>query len=716
MRAFIRHVLHWLIQRLFRVRVTGWDQPIDTSRVLIVANHASFLDGLLLGLFLPVEPLFIVHTSIARSGWFRLLLSQVNYLTVDTTSPLTMKKVIRLLESGQPVMIFPEGRITITGSMMKIYDGPAFVAARTGATLLRVHLASTEYSLFSRLTGKAPRRLLPQVTLTILPPTHIPMPEAPMARQRRRLAGEHLRRLMQEMSFAARPSQTLYGALCDAIALHGRGYRLIEDLKQIEYSYQDLLKMTLMLTRLVERATPEVTEGQRIGLLLPNLTPTVALIFGLTARQRIPAMLNYTSGSDALQAACDAATLSVIVTSHAFVEQAKLAERLATLRNVRLLYLEELREQINWRDKLWLLGNALWRPRAFERPATPETAAVVLFTSGSEGKPKGVVLPHRALLANLAQIRAVIDLSQNDRFLNALPIFHAFGLTAGTLLPILSGSGLFLYPSPLHYRLIPEVAYDRNCTVLFGTSTFLGQYGRFANPYDFFKLRHVIAGAEKLTDPVRMLWSEKFGLRILEGYGTTETAPVLATNTPLACRFGSVGELLPGIEYRLLPVSGIERGGMLHVRGPNVMAGYLKVDAPGVLQPPESECGPGWYETGDVVEVDADGFVHIVGRVKRFAKVAGEMVSLETVERVAQAAAPGFAHGATSQPDVARGEALVLFTTDATLTRERLQQQARELGVAELAVPRKIVPLASLPLLGTGKTDYVTLKRLAEEV
>jgi acyl-[acyl-carrier-protein]-phospholipid O-acyltransferase/long-chain-fatty-acid--[acyl-carrier-protein] ligase len=444
--------------------------------------------------------------------------------------------------------------------------------------------------------------------------------------------------------------------------------------------------------------------------------PTVGLIFGLTARRRIPAMLNYTAGVEAMQAAIAAAEIRTIVTSRAFVEQAKLADKLAGLSGVQLVYLEDVRERIGLADKLWLIAYAIHFPRAFALPASPEEAAVVLFTSGSEGKPKGVVLPHRAILANIAQIRSVIDFSVYDKVLNALPIFHSFGLTAGALLPVLSGASLFLYPSPLHYRVIPELAYDRGCTILFGTSTFLANYAKFANPYDFYRLRYVVAGAEKLSEAVRATWFEKFGVRIFEGYGATETAPVLAVNTPMAYKTGTVGNLLPGIEYKLLPVPGIERGGILHVRGPNVMAGYLKADRPGEMQPPVSEAGDGWYETGDVVELDEDGFVKIVGRVKRFAKIAGEMVSLEVVEKLAIATSPAMVHAASSQPDPAKGEALVLFTTDGDLSRELLAAKARETGVPELAVPRKIHRVEALPLLGTGKVDYVTLKRLAEAV
>lgn len=713
MRKLLRPLLRGLARLLFRVDIQFRQSDFSHERLLIVANHESFLDGLLLGLFLPIDPVFVVHTSIANNFWFRILLSQVDYLAVDPTSPMAMKKVIRLIESGRPVVIFPEGRITLTGSLMKVYDGPAFVAAKTGATVIPVRLDGASRSYFSRLSGRHPKEIFPKIKLTVLPEAHFPMPEAATAKLRRRKAGEQMRRLMQEMIFASRPEQTIYTALCDAAEIFGRGRRPFEDVKQVEYSYNDLLKMALILSRQVERMSKP---GERVGLLLPNLVPTLGLIFGLSARRRVPAMLNYTAGVDAMQAACDGAEIRTIITSRAFVEQGKLTDKLAGLKGVQIHYLEDIREQIGLADKLWLMGYAIHFPRAFELKTSPEEAAVVLFTSGSEGKPKGVVLPHRAILANIAQIRAVIDFSVYDKVLNALPIFHSFGLTAGALLPVLNGASLFLYPSPLHYRVIPELAYDRGCTVLFGTSTFLANYAKFANPYDFYRLRYVVAGAEKLSEAVRSQWFEKFGLRIFEGYGATETAPVIAVNTPMAYKTGTVGNLLPGIEHRLLPVSGIEHGGILHVRGPNVMAGYLKSDQPGVLQPPLSELGDGWYETGDVVQIDEDGFVKIVGRVKRFAKIAGEMVSLEVAEKIAVATSPDKAHAVSSQPDASKGEALVLFTTDGELSRELLAAKARELGVPELAVPRKIHRVESLPLLGTGKVDYVTLKRLAEAV
>lgn len=710
MKSVIRIILKNVLQFLFRVRVTGLDESIDTKRLLIIANHESFLDGLLLGLFLPYDAVFVVHTGVTRSWFFRLVLSLADYLAVDPTSPMAIKKVVKLVESGRPVVIFPEGRITVTGSLMKVYEGPAFVAAKTGATILPVRLDGPARSYFSRISGKYPRRLFPRVTISVLATTTIAMPEADTAKHRRRMAGEAMRRLMQKMLFESHPKQTLYSGLLDAMSIYGRNRRLVEDVKQIEYSYSDMLKMTLALGRIVAKHSEPC---ECVGILMPNMAATVCMMIGTSAQNRIPAMLNYKAGASGMQDACTAAKIRTIFASRAFIEQAKLEADMAAIKGIDILYLEDLRPSMGLGDKLWVL-TGMMIPRLMEQRSDPESTAVVLFTSGSEGKPKGVVLSHRALLSNIAQIRSVIDFSSEDKVLNALPIFHSFGLTGGALLPIMTGMNLFLYPTPLHYRVIPEIAYDRSCSVLFGTSTFLANYAKFAHPYDFYRLRYVVAGAEKLSTPVRDLWFEKFGIRILEGYGATETAPVLAVNTPMAYRSGTVGQLLPCVEHHLIPVPGIEKGGMLHVRGPNVMSGYYRFDAPGQLQPPSSEAGEGWYETGDVVSIDNDGFVSIVGRVKRFAKVAGEMVSLEVVEKLAAQASPAAIHGASTQADGARGEAIVLFTTDAALTRDALSASAKTLGIPEIAVPRKIQRVDALPLLGTGKTDYVSLKKLAE--
>jgi acyl-[acyl-carrier-protein]-phospholipid O-acyltransferase/long-chain-fatty-acid--[acyl-carrier-protein] ligase len=505
------------------------------------------------------------------------------------------------------------------------------------------------------------------------------------------------------------PQGTLFSTLVDACQRFGRHHHgQWEDMKPARYTYGDLLKITLALGRL---ACKETREGEHVGVLMPNMTATVGLMLGLSAFLRIPCMLNYTAGTEGMQNACYTAGIQTVFTSREFLKKANLTEQVAALRDVRLLYLEDLRPRFSLADKLWLMGFALHFPSRAVPAGDPESPAVVLFTSGSEGKPKGVVLSHRALLANVAQIMSIIEFRRDDLILNALPIFHSFGLTGGVVLPIVSGARLLLYTSPLHFKVIPELVRDKGCTITFSTGTFLNQYARNAGPGDFKSLRLVVAGAEKLADPVRRLWREQFDIEILEGYGATEMAPVISANLPRDNRPGTVGPLLPGIEYRVVPIEGIPWGGELHVRGPNLMSGYYRYERPAVLEPPHSSIGPGWHDTGDVVEVDKDGYITIAGRLKRFAKVAGEMVSLEVSESIARAASSDAMHAATCVADHSRGESIILFTTDSDLTRDELVSAAQGLGYPEIAVPRKIHWLDNLPVLGTGKIDYVALQK-----
>jgi acyl-[acyl-carrier-protein]-phospholipid O-acyltransferase/long-chain-fatty-acid--[acyl-carrier-protein] ligase len=378
---------------------------------------------------------------------------------------------------------------------------------------------------------------------------------------------------------------------------------------------------------------------------------------------------------------------------------------------VRFIWLEDVRTSIGLKAKLRAKLDA-WRARRLPGASSdPDTPAVVLFTSGSEGAPKGVVLSHRNLLVNCAQLSSVVDFHGGDIVFNAMPMFHAFGLTGGTILPLVSGVRTFHYPSPLHYRVVPALIYDTDATICFGTDTFLNGWARYAHPYDFYAMRYIFAGAEKVREETKRLFADRFGARILEGYGATETAPVLSINTAMHSRNGTVGRFLPGIESRLEPVAGVDVGGRLHVRGPNVMLGYLRETAPGVLEPPEG----GWYDTGDIVSIDAAGFVTILGRVKRFAKIGGEMVSMTAAETLVAALWPDAQHAVINLPDARKGEYLLLVTTRANVEPRDILAFARERGIPEIMVPRAILHVPSVPLLGTGKVDYPAVMSLVEQ-
>jgi acyl-[acyl-carrier-protein]-phospholipid O-acyltransferase/long-chain-fatty-acid--[acyl-carrier-protein] ligase len=425
-------------------------------------------------------------------------------------------------------------------------------------------------------------------------------------------------------------------------------------------------------------------------------------------------MINFTAGAASIRASCLAASVKTVVTSRAFVDKGRLQPLVDEIaKSIPIIYVEDIRASITTSDKLrGMLRGA--KPMVTRRADDP---AAILFTSGSEGTPKGVVLSHRNLLANIAQCINRVDANGEDKVFNALPVFHSFGLTAGMLMPLVSGIPIYMYPTPLHYRIIPELVYGTGSTLLFGTDTFLNGYARVAHPYDFHKVRFIMAGAEAVKDRTRAVYAERFGVRILEGYGVTETAPVLAMNSPIANKVGTVGRLSPLMQHRLEPVPGIEAHqgdsdvGRLYVKGPNVMLGYYRAERPGIIEAPVD----GWHDTGDIVAIDPQGYITIKGRAKRFAKIGGEMISLSAVEALASEVWPSVISIVVSVPDARKGERLVLLTQDAKAKREEFLRHAKSRGLSELSVPAEIMVVERIPLLGSGKPDFVAAAKLARE-
>jgi len=703
----------------YRVEVRGLEHCEQAGpRVLVIANHTSLLDGALLYLYLPKPLTFAINTRIAARWYFRPFLKLVQIYRMDPANALAIKGIVSHLREDRWAVIFPEGRITLTGALMKIYEGPGMVAEKTGATLLPVGIEGTQYTYLSYLGDLVRQRCFPKITITVLPPVVLRFPDELTGHARRKSAARAVGDLMLKLAYVnCYRDTTLFEALIGAMRTHGANQVIAEDPRREPLTYRQLLARAFILGRAIAEQT---VEGEHVGVMLPNSTTVLTLFVALHGRARVPAMINFSAGSQSVVAALETASIRLVYTSRQFVERAELTAVVhAVEERARVIYLEDLAERIPLSHKLHGLLAARMAGVAYprrHRQRSADSAAAILFTSGSEGIPKGVVLSHRNLLSNRAQTHTLIGLNRRDIVFNALPVFHSFGLTAGTLLPLLAGAKIFFYPTPLHHRMIPELCYELGATVLFGTNSFLSAYARSAHPYDFYRMRFVIAGAEKLQPETRNIWAERFGIRVLEGYGATEASPVVSVNTPMGNRPGTVGRLLTGIDYYLEPVEGIAEGGKLVIRGPNIMKGYLYHGSEGAIAPPATSRGSGWYDTGDLAEVDSDGYMRVIGRSRRFAKVGGEMVSLTAVEELAANVWPKGHHAAVCVADSRKGESIVLISDRKGAERRQLLDYAREAGISELCVPRRVLVVDSLPLLGSGKVDYPRTLALVKQL
>jgi acyl-[acyl-carrier-protein]-phospholipid O-acyltransferase/long-chain-fatty-acid--[acyl-carrier-protein] ligase len=706
--SWMNDFLSIVFRAFYRLEVSGLDNVAKAGDNAIIAlNHVSFLDPPLAASILPKRPVFAIDVAMSKHWWIQPILKLVRTMALDPLKPFSLRTIINAVRDGNMLVIFPEGRITVTGSLMKVYDGAGLIADKSDAMVVPVRIEGPEATIFSRLKrSQVRRRLFPKITVTILEPLQLKIDPDIKGRKRRQVAGAKLYEIMSDMIFRTTSTdRTVVEALIDAAKIHGPNWLAVEDPVSGQMTYKRLLQAVAVLGA---KLIPLAPVGRALGVMLPTSNGGVVTFLAVMSAGRVPAMINFTAGAANILAACRAADLDTILTSRAFVEKGRLDNLVAQLeKQVRIVYLEDIRPTIGFLDKL--RGALHWNKPLVARK--PDDWAAILFTSGSEGVPKGVVLSHRNMLANVAQAAARIDFGREDKLFNVLPIFHSFGLTAGTVLPLISGVPLYLYPSPLHYRTVPELVYGVCATALFGTDTFLNGYARVANPYDFRSLRYVLAGAEPVKEATRQIYLEKFGLRILEGYGVTECSPVMALNTPMFNKFGSVGRLLPGMTAKLEKVEGVDEGGRLYVKGPNVMLGYVRADKPGVLEPPPE----GWHDTGDIVTIDEQGFVTIKGRAKRFAKVGGEMVSLAAVEMLAADLWPDNQTAVASVPDARKGERLIMVTDKHGATRSEFMTYARSRHASELMLPAEVIVLDKLPMLGSGKVDNLTLTKFVRE-
>jgi len=710
--------LKFLLQLVYGFRAYNLQVLEAPGPVLLLPNHVSWWDWLLIGACLETDWKFVTSRQAAEVSWIhkKFMINRRTF-PVDMNSPYAVKHMAEYLQKGGRLVLFPEGRLSRTGSLMKLFDGTGFLIFKTRAKVITAYLRGASHLPWSPNPNR--KKWFPRLSVHFSEILSPPKQEHVSVTEARGHLTDWLRDQMVRQQFETEMS---FGpkTVPEGIVRMGRRepkFVLLQDVTMQTLTFRRfLIGAELMAAQWQKRFGEEQT---RVGILLPNVNAMPVVTLSLWLASKVPAILNYSTGAATLLACARLAGLKEIITSKAFLERLKLDLEPFKAAGINLIFLEDVRAEISERQKFAAALRSHLGIHANHHEAQPEETAVILFTSGSEGEPKGVELTHRNLIANIQQMLSVIDLLETERFFNALPLFHSFGLAVGLLLPLMKGVFVFLYPSPLHYRVVPSAFYNLDCTVFFGTNTFLTGYARKAHSQDFRSLRYLFAGAEKVQENTALVWMRKFGVRVLEGYGATECSPCLTVNTPARRRNGSAGQFLPHIEYRLEHVEGVsdvaaekhEHAGRLFVRGPNVMRGYLNADANAKFQ-----ALGGWYDTGDIVKVDADGYLFVLGRLKRFAKISGEMVSLTAVEEALAGAFPKyglkFAVAVVARPDEAKGEKLIAVTQEPKLTLEEVREAVRARGLNNLAAPRELKVLHEFPRLGTGKIHHRELEKL----
>ena len=714
MKEFVRLCLKFILKLMKTKCIFNFDVRKLPTKGVYVVNHVSYLDPIMLFAFLPGNPVFALNGHLYRRHWIRFFMSKADIIPFNPIEPGDIKKLIAKVDEGRLVVIFAEGRITEDGGLMKIYEAPGLVADKSKAPLIPVWIDGPQYGYFSKTKGHLPHRPLPKMRIYVGKPRSFKLKDE-LRRQRDHISNE-VYMILREMCFEINYNKdiSLFAQLMKTAKVYSKtGWfskrpRIIEDINRKQKSFKDIIVASFALGRTFRKFTGH---DENVGVLLPNAIATVCTFFGLSAFERTPVMINFSVGAKNMVSMCKTALVKSVITSKTFIIKGKLEPAIEEMEKagVKIVYLEDLAKKMSIFTKI----NAFisYKIKRIPHKKGGNKKAVIVFTSGSEGAPKAVILSHANLMANVNQLAAIQTVTYKDLLFNALPMFHSFGLMVGMLFPLFNGAKLFLYPSPLHYRVVAELVYELGATLMIGTDTFLRGYAKIAHPYDFHTVRLMYSGGEAAKPDTRSMWMEHSGIRMMEAYGSTECSPVMTANNGIFNKFGSIGKLLPGMQYKIEPVDGIATGGELCVKGPNVMLGYYMPSEPGVLVPPQN----GWYHTGDVVDIDEIGFFTIKDRIKRFAKIGGEMVSLNAVQDMVIDATKEmlgeYNYGVVAIPHESKGEQIVLVTNNKSVTSAMLHEYVKANGMSELYLPRVILYHEKLPVFATGKSDNVTLKK-----
>ena len=707
-----KSLLKFIISILYRldVRLDSLERILSDragERVILSPHYSSYLDPILFYLFAPGSPLLVLTPSVVRQKWFSLFAGSLRYVEIDFSDPFALKRIDELWTENNYLIIFPEYEPTTDGQLMKMSDVAITTAERSGAWIVPARACNMQFTPFSRMGERLPRLKAPKVTLISGEPEKIVVDGAEFG-ERRRKASLKLDRMMRTvMMCGIWDKKPIFDTLLEQRKLWGKDHVMGIDADGTETDWDGFITKIFALRAVISRIA---SSERRVGIMMPNSTATLALIVAMQQSGKVPAMINFSIGARTIIASCAIANVKKIITSSKFVEAGNFTPLVDTLKDagIEVVFLERAVSKLSAFDKIACLMASKLATPARDGESAAEDVAVLLFTSGSEGAPKAVPLTHLNIQANTAQVRSALPFYRGDVMLNVMPMFHSFGLCTGAFLPLSCGMAVAFYPTPLHFKKIPHFSYVTKATVVLGTNAFLLNYAKNGSTSDFVEMRFVVCGGDKLKEGTAKLWQEKYGIRVVEGYGVTEASPVVAANSPGYLRMGSVGRMLAGIEWHIKPVPGVEEGvGRLVVKGPNIMGGYLMAD--GTV----SRLDDDGYDTGDIVRIDDDGFVHIQGRAKRFAKIGGEMLSLAQIEEVIQEIWQDNMHALTTVPDESRGEVLVLLTERQSPDRDELRRGMAHHGLPELALPKRIIHVESIPKIGVGKVDYQRVSETA---
>ncbi|MGE3344984.1 MAG: AMP-binding protein [Vicinamibacterales bacterium] len=719
----IRVTLWVLTHTVYRITIVGREHVPTSGPALLICNHVSMVDGLLVGASIPRIVRFLIHGPYFHAPGIHFVMSRLKGIPITAGDPEDVERAIararQELRDGHVVCIFPEGSVTRTGNLLPFRRGFERILDGLDVPVVPVYLDRVWGSVFSfkrgRFFWKRPERLPYPVTVAF----GAPLPASTKAAEARMAVMELG---ATAMAHRRRADARLHHEFVDVARDHWRHLAVADSTGQ-RLTYGRLLAGALLLAKAIHARTP----GQStVGLLLPAsvggaLTNIATLFAG-----RVPVNLNFTAGPDAVATAKSSAGIRTVITSRRFLDKAGLPA------TDDMVFLEDLRDSFSTLERVAALARARFARRTklalqpeSPGPSTPPAdTATIIFSSGSTGIPKGVVLSHQNLLANIDSLSQVFHMREDDCFIGVLPFFHSFGLTGTIWFPLLTGCSVAYHPNPMDAKTVGELAEHYKGSMLISTPTFAQSYLRRCSREQFAHLRYAIVGAEKLRAPLASAFSEAFGISLLEGYGCTEMSPVVAANVPdvphdprtqIGTKGGSVGHPIPGVAARIVdPETGdgplIDQEGLLLVKGPNLMTGYLN-DPARTAQAMRD----GWYVTGDIARIDADGFIFITDRLSRFSKIGGEMVPHIKIEDTINDLLGELASAVTAVPCDVKGEKLVVFYTRRDVSPDDLWRRLSATALPKLWLPKRehLIHIDAIPTLGTGKIDLQALKELA---